>query len=509
MSLLITIVKAPDSIAVKQRSISLGEHGGTLGRGDENTWVLDDPELYLSSLHCQFSFEAGQYYITDQSTNGTFYNGSVDPMGKGSTLPVQDGNRFIIGDYEFSIEVQGSASSAIATGLSGLDSPFSTNDAFGSPSSAGLDDFASSPFNEGSAAAPPPIFSPGQADSDPLAALDKARGGSTPQGFSQLPPALGDLFSAPTHSDGASPLNQQLDWPTPAANPTPVPNNVIPDDWDDDTLGGETRASPAAPAFNNTPPPADEAPFAADTARQAADAADQLRVLERVNQKLLAEIDTLKYKLAQKPAVSSNSSNNVDTVFINALGFGDKQLDDTAISQINQLAGEVMREMVAGMMQVLGSRSSIKNEFRMNVTTIQPVENNPLKFSANVDDALENMFLKQGNAFKQPMDAVHECFNGVAEHQVAIIAGIREAFKAVIERFDPVILEERFAKQHKGGILPGSHKAKNWDAFVDYYNELAGDIDKSFQYLFGNGFVRAYEAQLQKLAVSRKAKINK
>ncbi len=509
MSLRITIIKAPDSIAVKQNSISLDEQGGTLGRGDENTWVLDDPELYLSSLHCQFSFEAGQYYIIDQSTNGTFYNGAADPMGKGSRLPVQDGNRFIIGDYEFTIEVQASASAGIAAGLSDLSSPFSTNDPFSSLPSDGLDDFASSPFNEGAASAPPPIFSPGQVDSDPLAALDKARGGSTPQGLSPLPSASGDLFSTPTHSDGANPLNQQIDWPAPVSSPTPASHNVIPDDWDDDALSGDVQVPSAAPAFDAAPPPAVEAPIVADNGVKAADAVDKLRVLERVNQKLLVEIDTLKYKLAQKPVDGGSSSSNVDKVFINALGFGDRQLDDAKIGEINQLAGEVMREMVAGMMQVLGSRSSIKNEFRMNVTTIQPVENNPLKFSANIDDALDNMFLKQGNAFKQPIDTVHECFNGVAEHQVATIAGIREAFRTVIERFDPVILEERFAKQHKGGILPGSQKAKNWEAFVDYYEEFAGDIDKSFQYLFGNGFVRAYEAQLQKLAVSRKAKTNK
>ena len=89
---------------------------------------------------------------------------------------------------------------------------------------------------------------------------------------------------------------------------------------------------------------------------------------------------------------------------------------------------------------------------------------------------------------------------------MAILAGIREAFKAVIERFDPVVLEEKFAKQQKGGIMLGSHKARNWEAYVDYYNELVEDIDKSFQYLYGDGFVRAYEEQLQKLAISRKSK---
>ncbi|NNE64492.1 MAG: FHA domain-containing protein, partial [Gammaproteobacteria bacterium] len=106
MSILITLVKAPDSIAASRTSISFDESGGSMGRGEDNTWVLEDPELYLSSQHCEIVFENGQYFLIDRSTNGTFYNGSVDPMGKGSRLAVQDNDRFIIGDYEFAISRQ-------------------------------------------------------------------------------------------------------------------------------------------------------------------------------------------------------------------------------------------------------------------------------------------------------------------------------------------------------------------------------------------------------------------
>ena len=77
-----------------------------------------------------------------------------------------------------------------------------------------------------------------------------------------------------------------------------------------------------------------------------------------------------------------------------------------------------------------------------------------------------------------------------------------------VARFDPATLEEKFARQNKGGLLPGSQKARNWDLFADYYEELVGDMDRSFQYLFGDGFVRAYEEQLQKLAIKRKAQTN-
>ncbi len=476
-----------------------------MGRGDDNTWVLDDPELFLSSLHCEFSFEGGQYYITDRSTNGTFYNGSVDPMGKGIRQAVSNNDHFIIGDYEFSISIQeqsankGLANDPFSNAGGGIVSSIPGDRLFEPDSS--LDNYASGPFDGGQAQGAE-LFASSASNADPLAALDKAKGRATPLPVEGPPFTSDDLFSSATHSDGANLLNQQVDWPEPIPQSNDAPLNVIPDDWDMDSndsieVAHELPMAPvstAAPVVPETVIPRDES-----SAKE--------RALEMVNQKLLAEVKALKYQISSSLKVPADGG-SVDTTFINALGFSDRNLSYTEINQINQLAGEVMREMISGMMQVLGSRSAIKNEFRMNVTTIQPVENNPLKFSANVDDALENMFLKQGNAFKQPLDAVREGFEGVAEHQVAILAGIREAFKAVIDRFDPITLEERFGKQ-RGGLLPGSQKAKNWEAYIAYYDELSGDVDKSFQYLFGDGFVRAYEDQLQKLAVSKKSRAKK
>jgi len=584
MSLLVTIVKAPESVALTESSKTFDVQGGTLGRGKDNTWVLEDPERYLSSRHCQFSHENGQFYITDLSTNGTFYNGSPNPMGKGTKLPLNDGDTFILGDYEFSVSLwspaqQGApaAEEQPAAGPFGGTPPMPGDDPF-SGLSGGGSEFASSPFASGHVSSSDSLFSSTPEETDPLAALDKAQGGgsfadplapssppfggieSPAPGFGASPdpfqtPPASDPFSGPSFSDQADPLNQQVSWPDAVPEQNGFAGGGIPDDWDDDLIS--TPPASATPAAPQTPPPAPAAPVppAPSTplteppvvpeparARPAPaapstpippvydqqpeensqrfvntgqfDATEgeispaQQKALEKANAKIQAELEILKRRVnIQQRRV--NNEVTVDTSLVDAMGLQKHQLVDEEITRINHLAGEVVREMVRGLMQVLGSRSSIKNEFRMNVTTIQPVENNPLKFSANVDDALENMFIKQGDSYKKPVEAVREGFEGVAEHQIAILAGIRAAFKGVIERFDPVLLEARFEKQRKPGLLPGSQKARNWDLFVEYYNELAGDIDSSFQYLFGDEFVNAYEDQLQKLAIAKKQKKTK
>src|SRR5438105_3006248 len=70
----------------------------TIGRSEINDWVLPDP--YLSGRHCVITYRGGEYWITDTSSNGVFVNGAPNPLGRGSSLPLHDGDRFKIGEYE-------------------------------------------------------------------------------------------------------------------------------------------------------------------------------------------------------------------------------------------------------------------------------------------------------------------------------------------------------------------------------------------------------------------------
>ena len=531
MSLLITIIKSPGSVAVAESSKTFDASGGSIGRGKTNAWILDDPDRFLSSRHCLFSCENTQFYITDLSTNGTFYNGSPHPMGKGTKLPVNNGDTFALGDYEFSLSLSTADS---------LDDPFGSNMAVSDdlytapPANNDIDYFSGGASAGGHVSSSDSLFNT-ETETDPLAALDKAQGGGAEMnplgqadnGFV----SSADPFAGSSFSDQSGALDQQVSWPE--AVPEQAPNSGgIPDDWDDDLSSATPPvvAAQAVPSPTPTPTPA-SAPAPAQilpeesppTAVNQAETQGALQkslaekttlevenlALKKANAILHTELEVLKQQVTAQQKRGSTAEVSVDTSLIDAMGFQEHQLVDAQIAQINELVGEVIREMVSGLMQVLGSRSSIKNEFRMNVTTIQPVENNPLKFSANVDDALENMFIKKGDAYKKPLEAVRDGFDGIAEHQVAILSGIRAAFKGVIERFDPILLGARFSKQNKGGLIPGSQKAKNWEMYLDYYSELVGDIDNAFQYLFGDDFVQGYEDQLQKLSIARKAKNSK
>lgn len=232
--------------------------------------------------------------------------------------------------------------------------------------------------------------------------------------------------------------------------------------------------------------------------------------LEQQNQQLKHQVAELKLKLAsvQKIKASANVNLNADTTMalnmvVDAMGLSKWNLPDSKKVEINETVGLLIIETMQGMMQVLKFRKKIKEEFRINVTTIQSVENNPLKFSANIEDALENMFIKENNAYKDPVDAVREGFQSIAEHQVAVVAGMQVAFRGMIERFDPDNLESRFEKYKSTGLLSLGKRTKCWNAYKEYHQELVGNLDDSFQYLFGYDFVQTYEEKMNSLISSR------
>ncbi|MCK5335757.1 MAG: FHA domain-containing protein, partial [Gammaproteobacteria bacterium] len=101
--LLFTIVKSPGAVALTETTKNISKDGASIGRGSVNTWVLPDPERYLSSVHTEIVYKNEKFYAIDQSTNGTFYNDSPEEIGKGNEAELHDGDRLIIGDYEIEV----------------------------------------------------------------------------------------------------------------------------------------------------------------------------------------------------------------------------------------------------------------------------------------------------------------------------------------------------------------------------------------------------------------------
>jgi type VI secretion system protein ImpI len=167
------------------------------------------------------------------------------------------------------------------------------------------------------------------------------------------------------------------------------------------------------------------------------------------------------------------------------------------------LQGDVdamLRVVVDGVMDVLRARAEIKNNFRLPMTIIQRSENNPLKFALGVDEALQKIMAAPNPAFLSGAAAFDDAFDDIRCHQMAMLAGVRAGFDALLRHFDPDRFEQEF--EGGGGVFAG--KGKHWARYRDHYQSLAGDPDECFRRLFGDEFARAYEDQLARLKSARR-----
>jgi type VI secretion system protein ImpI len=170
------------------------------------------------------------------------------------------------------------------------------------------------------------------------------------------------------------------------------------------------------------------------------------------------------------------------------------QLSQEVASQL----GEVLRIVVEGTMQVLQARNHIRKEFRMATTQVAQKNNNPLKFSADVADALHKLLVQRSPAYLDTVSSFTDAFDDIRVHQFAMLASLRVAFDHMLSQFDPEVLQAQIARQAgRGSVLGIGGKPKLWEAYVARFGELAADRDYAFRRLFGEEFGKAYEQNLE------------
>jgi FHA domain-containing protein len=161
--------------------------------------------------------------------------------------------------------------------------------------------------------------------------------------------------------------------------------------------------------------------------------------------------------------------------------------------------------MTQGALELLTARMVAKRELGAAATQLRTRENNPLKFSPDVDAALAHLLGPAERGFLAPQAAVTEAFDDLRAHQVALLAGMRAALDTVLSRFDPHALEQRLAP---GGalenLIPANRRARLWSAYGEEYARIVSEIEDDFDTLLGRAFLKAYQAQLQALELDRK-----
>lgn len=423
----------------KSSSRLFGVTGGRIGRSPNNDWVLPDPDRYISSHHCKVLFRSGQWILEDTSTNGVFVNGSDVPVSVDGPYALQDGDRLRLGDYEMIVSIDE------------------------------RNDF-------------PPDAS-GQ-----LPAPTRARASARTLSIDDLGEELDltDLLSEPLISAPQQPRQARAfaAETRPAARPPHTSGiaSIL------ESLDSATVQDAHAPA---TPPSA---------TRKADDWQMQTRPYDL---KTMSPLDS-----PAALARTETSSRRSDTLgepangleaFCRGAGIDPNALPCDTQNAMLTLAGQMTREVVLGLMEALKNRSDSKSKLRASSTMIQPLENNPLKFSASVDEAVIKLLDPHSSRYLGPVEAIRQSFADLRNHQAALHAAQQAAVDQLMKRIEPNELQERFDRGLKRGALLGAaNKIKYWDLYVEFYQVLNQRNEQNLPTVFAEDFARAYSERAAK-----------
>ncbi len=194
--------------------------------------------------------------------------------------------------------------------------------------------------------------------------------------------------------------------------------------------------------------------------------------------------------------------------FLRGAGLPARDLDAQQAALVLHRAGQLVRELATGLRRALEVRVEHRNRLRLANTTIQPRNNNLLKFAASADDALENLFFLDKPEYLGAVDAVHEAFAETVAHESALLAATRTALMRYLELFDPEAVEQRSGEPSKRGLLNIKSDAKFKEHYAALYESLAehvpGQLPQRFQDLFADAYERELGAQSASARSSRK-----
>jgi type VI secretion system protein len=456
MTLTLTITKHPELPSGEAMSRTI-DRSAVIGRGKDSDWILPDPERHLSKQHCRIEFRGDRYYVIDTSKNGVFVNDAIEPLRQGNAAELRDGDRLALGDYEFAVRLS----------------------------------------------APPPV------DSDALPARDD-------DPFADLPERPADLRGAPAGTPFGGSGRTLIAEADPGVDPIEAlagpearpfgsaGHAIIPDDID--LITGEPRTPELKGAVQSDHAPAEQQHFRPPSAVREAipeNWADEL-VRPPVPAAASAEAPPPAAKPPRAPpsavAGSGPGERELLGAFLAGAGVEELTLADAELDGLMRLVGQMFREMVAGLRDILMSRTAFKSEFRLERTMIRQTQNNPLKFSISADDAMQVLLRRPGPGYLAPLEAVREGVEDIKAHQVAVVAGLQVALTALLREFNPEALKQRLEQRSRlANLMPGSSKARYWELYEMFYKEVAAEAEQGFHGLFGREFRRAYEEQLKKL----------
>jgi len=440
-------------------TVKFGPKGGMIGRSADCHMHIQDPERIISREHARISFEDERFYVKDISTHGTFLNDDQEPIGKGRKTKLENGDTLRIGPFLLSVSINAKDE---------------LRDYQGFDHSA-RSDAASSVAEEVS-----PI-APGNLEPEPISLKNLDKDPYKDLGKSNDPFALDDDDVSFAESDMQSAPIGSLEE---AFAPPKVSESAIPENWwevdENDVSLLEDQGPPASTDAADTHDPDQPEDRKSDQPSPHAEPAPNAPI--NPHQSEQDNTASAAVKTGSDAVAEAGLARLIDQL-------GVTLPDAVASDETAEQLGKLLRELVAGTLNLINARSAIRSELRLSTTIIAAGENNPLKFSIHAGDAFSRMFGSQKTGYMPPEKAAREVMADLQSHEMALMAGIEAGVLAVLDALDPEKLKsDSGLARFTGGVTQKQ---------IETHKRLKLELGERTTGTFWRAFATAYDRQVR------------
>ena len=158
--------------------------------------------------------------------------------------------------------------------------------------------------------------------------------------------------------------------------------------------------------------------------------------------------------------------------------------------------GQLFRMTAQNLQAMLLARQETKSAIRSSeVTQIGALENNPLKFSPTIEDALKVMFGEKTRSYLDAGKTLEQSFADLQKHQLYTFNAMQQALAALIKDLEPETIAGDTPKDGGLASLGSSRRAKLWDIYVERFRSKSAGHQQGMVGAFMLLFADMYDRQ--------------
>ncbi|MCZ6560043.1 MAG: type VI secretion system-associated FHA domain protein TagH [Gammaproteobacteria bacterium] len=463
------ILQGPGNLLETETTKVFDDEGGTIGRAPGCDWNLPDPENFVSGNHASVIWQDGEFYLIDTSSNGTYINNMPDPIPSGKPLLLTHEDQFGIGNYKIEVSLDPKDAERAKDCSFDISTILVEDNAF-----------KKQQLKKRKSAPPAPK------KVNPLKVPLDEDGDERTGSWTMLDI---DGLDSPAAAKTAKPKKKK---PARKKNGDPAGITAV---SDEDMVELELEEPSEPPQAKKKKANKKETQLDTTKVKRAELVGSLAKEKQQVEQTLGSVTNTNQAPQMLPPMVNKNQ---MLEAFVTGLGVDADALPNRPPEDLMEDVGRVFGELLGGLQTLMQNRSLLKDRFKLGQTMMKPSSNNPIKFSAGMDDALPRLLSAKRGAYKAATEAIRECYFDVNADMESMNEAMRRALVEYLKMFDPADLQEQFEHVMGKNKFLGGNKKRYWDLYADRYATLIQHREGKMPDGFANAFVQAFENALSK-----------